>query len=161
MQAISDYLDDVHLIADDDKRAELQAQLLLILTNGVQADDGTYCVVGMCDPDFNQYPVHAETLTHHVRSWLKEHRFVFAGCEAEVAANIIRLAKQALNSGTANRIQLRPVVVSTQSRKPAASKSHKRKADLLAVPDDVLEPQPKHQRDEPVDQTAPLQLALF
>jgi superfamily II DNA or RNA helicase len=160
-QSITSYLDGVHLIADDSQRAKLQAKLLLILANGVQADDGTYSVVGMCDPDFNQYPVHEETLMRHVRSWLKEHRFVFAGCEAEVAANIVRLAKQALNSGAANSIELRPIAVSTQSRKPAASKSRKRQPDLLAVPDEVQDIQHKRQRHEQHDETAPLQLALF
>ncbi len=161
MQAIAHYLDDVHLISDDGKRAKLQAKLLLILTNGVQADDSRYRVVGMGDPDFDRYPVHEETLTRHVRSWLKEHRFVFAGCEGEVATQIIRLAKQALNSGTSNSIQLRPVVVSTPSRKPAASKSNKRKTDLLTVPDDRRETPSKHRSNEQIHETAPMQLALF
>ena len=93
--------------------------------------------------------------------WLRDNRVVFPGCEGEVAANITRLAKQALNGGTVNSIQLRPVVVSAPSSKPAASKSHKRKADLLAVPDDMREPQSKHRSNEQVDETAPMQLALF
>lgn len=48
-------------------------------------------------------------------------------------------------------------MVSTRARKPAAAKS--RKLDLLAVPEDA--PQPKRQQPERLDDTAPLQLALF
>jgi hypothetical protein len=49
------------------------------------------------------------------------------------------------------------VVVRTTLRKPAPSKT--RRLDLLAVPDD--EPQPQRQQPERLDETAPLQLALF
>ena len=90
------YLDTVHLIHDDKKRAKLQAKLLSILTHGVQNDDETYKVIGMQDADFSQYPVHEESMVRYVRGWLKQNRFVFMGCEDETAATIVDLAKQAL-----------------------------------------------------------------
>ncbi len=90
------YLDTVHLVHDEAKRTRLQAKLLAALQDGVQDDEGTYTVVGLHDPDFARYPVHAETLTRWVRGWLKAHRFVFAGCEEEVAAEVVRLARAAL-----------------------------------------------------------------
>ena len=90
--------------------------------------------------------------------WLRDNRVVFPGCEAEVAARIISLA-QGTNSDPVNGIPLRPVAVSAKSRKSAASKP--RRLDLLAVPDDAPAPQPKRQRHEQVDETSPLQLALF
>jgi hypothetical protein len=88
--------------------------------------------------------------------WLRDHHVVFPGCEEEVAAHTLRLM-QAANSDPVNVIPVRPVVVSAKSRKPATSKS--RRLDLMAVPDDA--PQPKRQQPERLDETAPLQLALF
>jgi hypothetical protein len=52
-------------------------------------------------------------------------------------------------------------VVSTRLRKPAASRARKRQPDLLAVPDEIEEVQPKGLGHEQVDDTVPLQLALF
>ncbi len=89
-------------------------------------------------------------------NWLRDHHVVFPGCEEEVAAHTLRLM-QAANSDPVNVIPVRPVVVSAKSRKPATSKP--RRLDLMAVPDDT--PQPKRQQPERLDETAPLQLALF
>jgi len=71
----------------------------------------------------------------------------------------MRLAKQAFNSSPADRIELRPVVVSATQRKPTTSKPRKRQPDLLAVPDAASETQPRH--PERFEEIAPLQLALF
>jgi hypothetical protein len=71
----------------------------------------------------------------------------------------MRLTNQGLYSNPAALIELRPVVVSTKSRKPATSKPRKRQPDLLAVPDEASETQPRH--SERFDEAAPLQLALF
>src|SRR5690606_15237562 len=49
------YLDSVHLIHDEARRAKLQAKLLTALMDGVQDDDGTYTVVGLHDPEFSKY----------------------------------------------------------------------------------------------------------
>jgi hypothetical protein len=127
--AITNYLDTVHIITDDQKLSVLCAELLKLL----QASPA------------------------HLRDWLHDNRVVFPGCETEVAAQIMRLAKQVLNRSPANIVELHPVKVSTKSRKPAASKT--RPLDLLAVPDEA--PQRKRQQPERLDETAPLQLALF
>jgi superfamily II DNA or RNA helicase len=89
-------------------------------------------------------------------AWLRDNRVVFPGCETEVGAQIMRLA-QAANSEGSNIIPLRPVVSSAASRKRTAPKT--RSLDPLAVPEDA--PQPKGQQPERLDETAPLQLALF
>ncbi len=88
--------------------------------------------------------------------WLRNNQVVFPGCEDEVAAHILRLMQTA-NSDPVNVLPVQPVVVRAKSRKPGASKT--RRLDLLAVPDDA--PQPKRQQPERLDETAPLQLALF
>ncbi len=88
--------------------------------------------------------------------WLRNNQVVFPGCEAEVAAHILQLI-QTTNSDAGNVLTVRPVVVRTTLRKPAPSKT--RRLDLLAVPEDA--PQPKRQQPEHLDETAPLQLALF
>jgi hypothetical protein len=126
-QIVSDYLDSVHIITDDQKLAMLRTGLLTLL----QASPA------------------------HLMDWLRDNRVVFPGCEMEVATQIMRLAKQAFNSSPADRIELRPVVVSATQRKPTASKPRKRQPDLLAVP----ETQSGH--PERFEETAPLQLALF
>jgi hypothetical protein len=90
------YLDSVHLVHDRAKRLKLQAKLLVALTDGVQDDDGTYKVLGLSEPDFARYPGHEATLIRYVSGWLKQQRFVFAGCEDEAAAQIVSLARQAL-----------------------------------------------------------------
>jgi len=91
-----------------------------------------------------------------LRDWLRDNRVVFPGCETEVAARIVGLV-QGTHHDPVNVIPLHPVAVSAKSRKPAASKT--RRLDLLAVPDDA--PQPQRQQPERLDETAPLQLALF
>jgi hypothetical protein len=91
-----------------------------------------------------------------LENWLRDNRVIFPGCETEVAARIVSLV-QGTNRDLVNNITLHPVTVNAKSRKPAASKT--RRLDLLAVPDDM--PQPKRQPPERLDETAPLQLALF
>jgi hypothetical protein len=166
---VGNYLDSVHLIHNEAKRAKLQAKLLVVLTNGVQDDEGTYTVVGLHDPDFSKYPVHAEKLTRYVRGWLKQHRFVFAGCEDEVAAKIVDLAQQALGL---KPIQL-DVFQAMQDAQDEAlqlelSAPHQpkrwKKSDLLTVPDDTPKATapkrplaPKRKQDE----AEPVQLAMF
>lgn len=129
-EALKGYLDSVHIITDESKLAALYAELL------------------------NMLPSDAARLS----AWLRDNRVVFPGCEAEVAAHVIRLTHGINNEGS-DTIALRPVVVSAASRKRTASKIHQ--FDLLAVPEDRPEPQPKRQYQERVDETAPLQLALF
>ncbi len=128
-QTVSDYLDTVHIVTDNQKLSVLRAELLMLLQAGSAG----------------------------LREWLRDNRVVFPGCEAEVATQIIRLSKQGLNDSPTNIVDLHPVMVSTKSRKPAASKT--RRLDLMAVPDDA--PPPKRQPPERLDETAPLQLALF
>ena len=128
-QIVSDYLDSVHIITNDQKLSMLRTELLTLL----QASPA------------------------HLRDWLRDNRVVFPGCETEVAAQIMRLAKQISNSSSATVVDLHPVKVSPKPRKPAAAKT--RRLDLMAVPDDA--PQPKRQQPERVAETAPLQLALF
>jgi hypothetical protein len=130
-QIVSDYLDSVHIITDDQKLSVLRAELLRLL----QASPAS------------------------LGDWLRDNHVVFPGCEMEVAAQIMWLAKQALNSNPADMIELRPVVVSAAQRKPAPSKPRKHQPDLLAVPDAASETQPRH--PERFEETAPLQLALF
>src|SRR5690606_9239978 len=138
---VGNYLDSVHLIHDETKRAKLQAKLLAALSDGVQDDEGTYSVVGLRDPDFMKYPVHAEKLTRYVRGWLKQHRFVFMGCEDETAAKIVDLAQQALG--------LKPIQLDVfQAMQDAQDEAlqlelsaphqpkRRKKVDLLAVPDE-------------------------
>ena len=128
-QIVSDYLDTVHIITDDQKLSVLRAELLKLLPAGSAS----------------------------LGDWLRDNRVVFPGCEAEVAAQIMRLAKQVSNSSPTNLVELHPVSVSPKSSKPAAAKT--RRLDLLAVPDEA--PQRKRQQSERLDETAPLQLALF
>ena len=182
---VGSYLDGVHLIHDRDKRLKLQARLLTILTDGVVDNEETRTVVGLRDPDFGQYPVHEETLIRHVRGWLKQHRFVFTGCEDEAAAKIVDLAKQALGL-TPVKLDIfekleemrdeelqRELTVTLKADRPAAStparqlKRKREKLDLLAVPDDDPETvsdvrplDPKHRQTE-ADEHAPQQLAMF
>lgn len=179
---VSSYLDTVHLIHDRDKRFKLQAQLLVDLLEGVQKDDGTFKVVGMRDPEFTKYPIHAETMTQHVRGWLKKHRFVFSGCEEEAAAKIVDLAQQGLGliplkldvfetlrdmRDEALQSDLTEVVKAvheSQDTPPKPKRKRKQKViDLLAMPDD----EPQETKRRPLVSTpqevndAPQQLALF
>lgn len=91
-----------------------------------------------------------------LRDWLRDNRVVFPCCETEVAVCIVSLV-QGTHRDPVNVITLRPIAVSAKSRKPAASRT--RRLDLLAAPEDA--PQPKRQQPEHLDDTAPLQLALF
>src|SRR5690606_2944320 len=127
------YFDSVHLIADEQKLSALRVELLDLLPSD----------------------------SARLRDWLRDNRVVFPGCEGEVAAQMMRLAKQALNGSSTDMSELRPVVVSNAGSKPAASKPRKRPLDLLAASGGVPEPQHQRQRHEQVDETAPLQLALF
>jgi len=163
------YLDSVHLIHDEAKRAKLQAKLLTALMDGVQEDDGTYSVVGLRDPDFVKYPVHAEKLVRYVRGWLKQNRVVFMGCEDEAAAKIVDLAKQALG--------LKPIQLDVfQAMQDAQDEAlqlelsaphqpkRRKKVDLLAVPDESPEATaPKHPlaSKHKQDEAEPVQLAMF
>lgn len=171
------YLDSVHLIHDEAKRAKLQAKLLTALMDGVQDDEGTYTVVGLRDLDFSKYPVHAEKLTRYVRGWLKHNRFVFAGCEDETAAKIVDLAQQALGLTPiqidvfqalqeARDEELQEQVFTSlpaetvQERQP----TRRKKLDLLAVPDEELEattPKRPLVAKRPQEEAEPVQLAMF
>jgi hypothetical protein len=171
------YLDTVHLIHDEAKRAKLQAKLLVALTDGVQDDEGTYSVVGLRDPDFMQYPVHAEKLTRYVRGWLKQQHFVFAGCEDEVAAKVVDLAQQALGLKPiqldvfqalqeAHDAELQEQISTQMHGELAAEPTPKRrrKLDLLAVPDTTPEasaPQRPLASTRKQDEREPVQLAMF
>jgi hypothetical protein len=151
LSVLNTYLDTVHLIADNDKRSRLQANLLTILTSGVQADDDTFTVMGLADPAFNQYPIHTETLIRHVRNWLKAHHFVFSGCEQEVAVHIVQLARQTLGMGNSQ----------TANHGSHVLESH----PLISVPSPQSDrttdkPQPKRHRVE-LAESMPLQLVLF
>lgn len=130
-QTVFDYLDTVHIITDAQKLDELRAELLALL----QANPA------------------------RIGDWLRDNRVVFPGCEAEVAARLVRFSApiQAEVIQPPSVVELRPVVVSAKARKPAKS----RKLDLLAVPDDAPAPPRQHQQRKQVDETAPLQLALF
>lgn len=166
---VGSYLDSVHLIHDEAKRAKLQAKLLTSLMDGVQDDEGT--VVGLRAPDFMHDPVHVQKMTRYVHGWLKQHRFVFAGCEDEVATKIVDLAQQALGlkpvqldvfqamqdaqEGTV-QLQAEPVREYQPKRR--------KKLDLLAMPEDTPEdaaPKRPLVSKRPQDETEPVQLAMF
>jgi hypothetical protein len=132
---VGGYLDDVHIISDHAKRAKLQAKLLGAVMRGVDdANRDVAIVVGVKHPDFFKYPVHRETLTRWIVSWLKKHRFVFAGCEEEVAAKVIDLTALALNLQE-SKLEMLP--------KKAAKRRRKKKIDMMAVPEDEPEFQPE------------------
>ena len=178
---VGSYLDSVHLIHDRDKRVKLQAKLLVALTDGVQDDDGTYKVLGLSDPDFPSIRFTKRRLIRYVRGWLKQHRFVFAGCEEEAAAKIVDLAKQALGL-TAVRLdlfqklqemrddalqqELSATLAAEQKGEMATEqRPQRRKAlDLLALPDDTdeeavpLRPLPQKHRQQ---EGEAMQLAMF
>jgi hypothetical protein len=128
VEHVGRYLDTVHIITDPAKRAKLQADLLGAVMRGV--DDphrDVAIVVGVKHLDFFKYPVHRETLTRWIVSWLKKHRFVFVGCEEEVAEKVIDLTALALNLQE-SKLEMLP--------KKAAKRRRKKKIDLLAVPED-------------------------
>lgn len=175
MRYVSRYLDNVHLIHDEQKRAALQAKLLAILTAGVQRDDGTYQVVGLNDPDFVKYPVHEEAMIRHVQSWLKQQHFVFAGCEAESAKTILDLAKQALGL-TPIKLDIfeklqelhdeeQQTTLASKLKQDLPMPQRKRgKLDLLAIPTDEAQTSAKSAplvlKQPPADEQ-PIQLAMF
>lgn len=161
---VGNYLDSVHLIHDETKRAKLQAKLLTALMDGVQDDEGTYTVVGLRDQDFMKYPVHAEKLTRYVRGWLKQNRFVFMGCEDESAARIVDLAQQALGL---KPIQLDVFQAMQDVQDEPMRERHpkrRRKIDLSTTPDDVPEattPKRPLASKRKQDEAEPVQLAMF
>jgi len=170
VRSVATYLDNIHIMADSNQYAKLQAKLLIALTEGVQNEDGTRRVLGMRDPDFTHSTIHEETLKHWVRGWLKVQRVVFTGCEDEVAGHIISMSKQALDLFTLPKSQ--PAInesseqdnATKQStkvlpRKPAA-KSVKRKFNLLALPDELAETPSSNPLTAP-EELAVQQLALF
>lgn len=149
---VSRYLDTVYLIHDTAKRSKLQAKLLSDLTHGVENDDGTRKVLGMTDPAFAQYPIHEDTMVRHVRSWLKKHHFVFAGCEDDAAIKIVDLGKQALGLipiklDVFEKLQdlhdeelQQDLSVQLKGHPKREPKPKRRKTiDLMAIPDDVEE----------------------
>lgn len=169
------YLDTVHLIHDDKKRAKLQAKLLTILTDGIQNDDETYKVIGMRDPEFSQYSVHEESMVRYVRGWLKQHRFVFMGCEDETAATIVDLAKQAPGM-TPIKLDIFEKLqdihdeekLETLAKRPieASGKKRKRgKIDLMAIPGDESTEETVPNRplvgQQSTEEELPIQLAMF
>jgi hypothetical protein len=182
LRDVGSYLDSVHLVHDRDKRLKLQARLLAALTDGVQDDEGTYTVVGLHDPDFLKYPVHAEKLTRFVRGWLKQHHFVFAGCEEEAAVQIVDLAQQALSltpvkldlferlqerrdEELQQELSLRLESEGQTTSPPPEHQLKRRKAlDLRAVPDDVPEatvPKRPFVAKRSHEGAEPVQLAMF
>lgn len=149
LRYVGRYLDTVHLIHDEAKRARLQAKLLSALTDGVQSEDSSYAVVGLRDPDFTKFPVHAEKLIRYVRGWLKQQRFVFMGCEAEVAAQVVELAQQALG--------LKPTQLDVfQALQDAQTESLEQSLPAPATPEPPS-PRPFAPRRE----AEPVQLAMF
>ncbi len=87
---VGSYLDSVHMVANDGQRVRLQVQLLRAITQGVDT------LSGIGDPAFASMPEHERELRQWVSAWLKQHRFVFTGCEDEVAAQVIGMTQQAL-----------------------------------------------------------------
>lgn len=127
---LTDYLASIHLIYDDAKRETLQAELLRIVQAQINQPD----------------------VVQTVSDWLKDNRFVFAGCEDESAQQIIRLAQQALDVK----------VLQLETFQPKVKPTHKH--DLSRVPDVIEMPQPKIKRKRQRKVTAddaPVQLALF
>ena len=90
-RAVGSYFATVHILPDRTHSARLQAELLRVLTEGVPG------VPGLSDVTFDR-SVHEESLVGWTRGWLEQHRVVFAGHEAEVAARLVRLAREALTS---------------------------------------------------------------
>lgn len=148
LDGVSAYLETVHIIADPAHFARLQAQLLQVLKHGIENDDDTRRVMGLHDPGW--LPDHETRLANWVRSWLKQERVVFAGCEDEVAGEIIQRAKTTLNV-----IPLTLVKRETRRRT---------KVNLLAVPDDeplAVAVSPSFCASRPSPENHPVQLALF
>jgi hypothetical protein len=144
---VSSYLERVHLIYDDTQRAELQTQLFSVLLDGVLEGEGTDPMMGLRDSEFMKYPHHAKKLTRYIEDWLKQHQFVFVGCEQETAVQIVDLAQQALG--------LKPVqldIFQTMATHDDPTSTHRPKATAPKRP-----LASKCQEDD----SAPVQLALF
>ena len=175
------YLDSVHIISDNHKRAKLQAQLLQAVRNGVLREDGTRDVMGVGEVDFGLSNTHEEKLIRWVQAWLKQHRVVFAGCEGEVAREIVHMAKQAcgltptqfdlfeamkdvrneeLQMDVLHQLQTDLAAHKTSSIEPKPQTKSHRKVDLLAVPVDST-PTSLPVLPLPSKPTTPKQLALF
>lgn len=125
---LTDYLDDIHLIYDDEKRMSLQTELLQLIETQPEASV--------------------------ISAWLKANRFVFAGCEDESAAEIMRLAGYTAPTSK---------IISFESFRKEAKSKPRRKVDLSAAPDMIDFPPPvksKRKRLSNADEQ-PLQLALF
>jgi len=91
VDAVMDYLETVHLIADEAAWQRLRAELLMMLDGGTQAQ---------------------------IDGWLTEHRIVFPGCETEVAAKIITLATSKVETESQKREPPRPVAAPKRKREP-------------------------------------------
>ncbi|MEL6524989.1 MAG: hypothetical protein AAFQ07_04690, partial [Chloroflexota bacterium] len=174
------YLDTVSLIHDVSTNAELQAELLTAMLHGLLNDDETRAVVVLLDTDFPQYPVHEEQLTKWVRRRLKRRRYVFMGCEEEVAQQAVTVAKQAMGFeplqldvfGALQDMhdeQVQTAIVEELAEAPSqppkpAKKTRKKTIDLMAIPEDDDEASP-HKRPLVSKQTreddTPKQLAMF
>jgi hypothetical protein len=125
---LTDYLASIHLIYDDAKRETLQAELLRIVQAQINQSD----------------------VVQTVSDWLKDNRFVFAGCEDESAQQIVRLAQQTLDVKVLQLEAFQPKVKLTHKHDP--------------IPDIIEMPQPKVKRKRQRKATAddaPVQLALF
>jgi hypothetical protein len=172
------YLDTVSLIHDVSKNAELQAELLQAILHGVLNDDETRKVIGLLDIEFNNYPVHEEQLTKWIRSWLKRKRYVFIGCEEEVAQKTVTVARQAMGfeplqldvfgalqdmHDEQTQTDVLDDIQQIQARpQKATSKKRKKTIDLMAIPeDDVEETASARPLARTKEDDAPKQLAMF
>jgi flavin-binding protein dodecin len=90
-RAVGSYFATVHILPDRIRSTRLQAELLRVLTEGVPG------IPGLSDVTFDR-AVHEASLVDWTRGWLEQHRVVFAGYEAEVAARLVLLAREALTS---------------------------------------------------------------
>ncbi|MGC1309420.1 MAG: hypothetical protein WA885_19540, partial [Phormidesmis sp.] len=119
--------------------------------------------------------VHEESMVRYVRGWLKQHRFVFVGCEDESAATIVDLAKQALGM-TPIKLEIfeklqdihdeeQQEVFAKQSAERSGKKRKRGKLDLMAIPDDesIEETVPKRPlvEKQSTEEELPTQLAMF
>ena len=127
---LTDYLENIHLIYDDAKRELLQSELRRILQAQINQPD----LVGI------------------VSVWLKDNRFVFAGCEDESAQQIVKLAQQTLDVK----------IVQLDAHQPKVKPTHKHDPSNLpdVIPMPKIKPKRKRQR-KAVSDDAPVQLALF
>jgi hypothetical protein len=147
-EAVTTYLETVHLVADEARFVKLQAQLFEVLTHGVNKDDSTSRIIGVCREDW--LPQHQPPLTNWISAWLKRERIVFTGCEDEVAAQLVQRALTALKPTAVEPIK--PLLVKRPRR------------DLLRLPGDVGEVAPTPASFRPrQSQTegSAVQLALF